>query len=114
METSQEQIIQQVYDYTVKRLVLDKASTETAKDELTEQSVNEEIAILRGVIEKNRKYIDSDDTEIAGKTSTTITSKGKEVSFCGYFTVDGSIYTCLVIISNPKQGYPSGGGWPGM
>ena len=42
METSQEQIIQQVYDYTVKRLVLDKASTETAKDELTEQSVNEE------------------------------------------------------------------------
>lgn len=55
------------------------------------------------------KYIDSDDTEIAGKTSTTITSEGKEVSFCGYFTLDNSVYTCLVIISNPKKGYPSGG-----
>lgn len=44
METSQEQIIQQVYDYTAKRLVQDKASTETVKDELIEQGVNEENA----------------------------------------------------------------------
>ena len=44
METSQEQIIQQVYDYTAKRLVQDKVSTETVKDELTEQGVNDENA----------------------------------------------------------------------
>lgn len=50
-----------------------------------------------------------DDIEIAGKTGTIITSKEKEVSFCGYFTVDGFLYTCLVIISNPKKDYPSGG-----
>lgn len=45
----------------------------------------------------------------AGKTGTIITSKEKEISFCGYFTVDGSLYTCLVIISNPKKDYPSDG-----
>lgn len=55
------------------------------------------------------KYIYNDNIEIAGKTGSVITSKGKEVSFCGYFTVDHSLYTCLVIISNPEKGYPSGG-----
>lgn len=50
-----------------------------------------------------------DDIKIAGKISSIITSKEKEVSFCGSFKVDGSLYTCLVIISNPKKGYPSDG-----
>lgn len=61
------------------------------------------------VEEGTGKNIDSDYIEIAGKTSTIITSKEQEVSFCGYFSIDNSIYTCLVIISNPKNGYPSGG-----
>lgn len=61
------------------------------------------------VEEGTGKNIDSDYMEIAGKTSTIITSKEQEVSFCGYFSIDNSIYTCLVIISNPKNGYPSGG-----
>lgn len=50
-----------------------------------------------------------DDIKIAGKISSIITSKEKEVSFCSSFKVDGSLYTCLVIISNPKKGYPSDG-----
>ena len=46
-----------------------------------------------------------EDIPIAGKTGNA----DNEVSCCAYFTLDNSVYTCLVIISNPKNGIPSGG-----
>ena len=47
---------------------------------------------------------------IIWKTGSVIKEDGThEVSFCGYFKVNDSVYTCLIIISNPKKGYPSGG-----
>lgn len=62
------------------------------------------------VCEGTGKPLFSDDIKIVGKTGSVIKEDGThEVSFCGYFKVNDSIYTCLVIISNPKKGYPSGG-----
>ncbi len=62
------------------------------------------------VCEGTGKPLFSDDIKIAGKTGSVIKeNRTHEVSFCGYFKVNDSIYTCLVIISNPKKGYPSGG-----
>lgn len=62
------------------------------------------------VREGTGKPLFSGDIKIAGKTGSVIKEDGThEVSFCGYFKVDDSVYTCLVIISNPKKGYPSGG-----
>ena len=45
METEQEQIIRQIYDYTVKRLMQDKVPTETVRQELIENGVGEEDAL---------------------------------------------------------------------
>ena len=53
------------------------------------------------------KNLFSDSLAIAGKTGST--ANKEEVSCCGFFTINGSIYTCLVIVSHPKNGYPSGG-----
>lgn len=53
------------------------------------------------------KNLFSDSLAIAGKTGST--ANKEEVSCCGFFTINGSIYTCLVIVSHPKIGYPSGG-----
>ena len=62
------------------------------------------------VCEGTGKPLLSDDIKIAGKTGSVIKEDGThEVSFCGYFKINDSLYTCLVIISNPKNGYPSGG-----
>ena len=56
---------------------------------------------------------------IAGKTGTAQISKGTagykaggktyQVSFCGYFPADDPQYTCIVVMREPKKGYPSGG-----
>lgn len=51
------------------------------------------------------KNLYREDIPIAGKTGKA----ENEVSCCVYFTLDNSVYTCLVIISYPKKGYPSGG-----
>ena len=52
------------------------------------------------------KNLDLENLEISGKTGKT---NENEISCCAYFKIDESVYTCLVIISNPKEGYPSGG-----
>lgn len=52
------------------------------------------------------KNLDLDNLEVSGKTGK---ADKNEISCCAYFEMEGSIYTCLVIISNPKEGYPSGG-----
>ena len=47
----------------------------------------------------------SDKVLIAGKTG----SLKDAVLFCGYFPADNPKYTGIVVIDNPKNGYPSGG-----
>ena len=61
------------------------------------------------ILEGTGKSIFLEDVPLAGKTGYSEQDGKKEVSCCTFFNVDGSLYTCLVIISNPKQGYPSGG-----
>ena len=58
----------------------------------------------------------SDVITIAGKTGTAqIATRGgyggagHNVSFCGYFPYDNPQYTCIVVISGPRIGLPSGG-----
>jgi cell division protein FtsI (penicillin-binding protein 3) len=53
---------------------------------------------------------------IAGKTGTTqiasggvYRTAGHNVSFCGYFPYENPQYTCLVVITRPRVGLPSGG-----
>ncbi len=78
---------------------------------------------LLGVVE-NPKYgtgkaVHSTYVRIAGKTGTAQISKGSsgysaggkshQVSFCGFFPYENPKYTCIVVIREPKIGYPSGG-----
>jgi cell division protein FtsI (penicillin-binding protein 3) len=58
----------------------------------------------------------SDVITIAGKTGTTqiasggiYRTAGHNVSFCGYFPCEDPLYTCIVVISRPRIGFPSGG-----
>ena len=101
--------------------------------QFTSRTINERICkpstlkdirqALLGVVE-NPKYgtgkaVHSPYVRIAGKTGTAQISKGSQgyksggtthqVSFCGFFPFDKPKYTCLVVIREPKIGYPSGG-----
>jgi len=77
---------------------------------------------LIGVLEGKygtAKNVRSKYVRIAGKTGTAQISKGAagykaggkshQVSFCGYFPADNPQYTCIVVIREPRHGYPSGG-----
>jgi cell division protein FtsI (penicillin-binding protein 3) len=53
---------------------------------------------------------------IAGKTGTAqiasggvYRTAGHNVSFCGYFPYENPLYTCIVVVSHPRVGLPSGG-----
>jgi cell division protein FtsI (penicillin-binding protein 3) len=53
---------------------------------------------------------------IAGKTGTAqiasggmYRTSGHNVSFCGYFPYEAPLYSCIVVISRPRVGVPSGG-----
>ena len=53
---------------------------------------------------------------IAGKTGTAQIASGgvyrqagHQVAFCGYFPADEPKYSCIVVIRQPRNGYPSGG-----
>ena len=52
----------------------------------------------------------------AGKTGTAEIASGgvyrqagHQVAFCGYFPADEPKYSCIVVIRQPRNGYPSGG-----
>ena len=98
-------------------------STETIRESIckptTLQIVRE---TLLGVLEGEKgtaKNVRSKYVRIAGKTGTAQISKGAlgykaggkshQVSFCGYFPADNPRYTCIVVIREPHNGYPSGG-----
>lgn len=73
--------------------------------------------MLVGVVEKGTgKAVHSDFVPIAGKTGTAQIASGgvyrqagHQVAFCGYFPADDPKYSCIVVIRQPRIGYPSGG-----
>jgi len=104
-------------------LKIKEFTTETVREQIckptTLQIVHE---ALLGVMEAPKgtaHNVRSKHVRIAGKTGTAQISKGAagykaggtshQVSFCGYFPADDPLYTCIVVIREPKKGYPSGG-----
>jgi len=66
------------------------------------------------------KPVRSDVITIAGKTGTAQIASGgvyrmagHNVSFCGYFPFENPQYTCIVVISRPRNGTVSGGAMSG-
>ncbi|MEG1586578.1 MAG: penicillin-binding transpeptidase domain-containing protein [Bacteroidales bacterium] len=106
--------------------VIEEYNPETINSSICKRSTLKEIRkMLEGVVEEGTaKMLKSDRLKIAGKTGTAQISKGKagyqaggkshQVSFCGYFPAEKPIYSCIVVIRNPRIGYPSGGGMSGM
>ncbi|MFA6580408.1 MAG: penicillin-binding protein [Paludibacter sp.] len=96
---------------------------ETIKESICKPSTLRDIKItLLGVLEgrlATARNVHSKYVRIAGKTGTALISKGVsgyktggktyQVSFCGYFPAEAPKYTCIVVIREPKIGYPSGG-----
>jgi cell division protein FtsI (penicillin-binding protein 3) len=70
--------------------------------------------LLLGVVENGTaKNLRTDTYKFAGKTGTTQInyqkikqelSKGYQASFAGYFPAENPVYTCVVVINNPRQG----------
>jgi cell division protein FtsI (penicillin-binding protein 3) len=104
-------------------LIIKEFKTETVREQICRPSTRQIIhETLIGVLEAPKgtaKNVRSKFVRIAGKTGTAQISKGAagykaggksyQVSFCGYFPADDPLYTCIVVIREPKKGYPSGG-----
>jgi len=102
---------------------LKKFETETIRESICKPSTLSIVKeTLLGVIEGEKgtaHNVHSKFVRIAGKTGTAQISKGKigyksggkthQVSFCGYFPANNPIYTCIVVIREPRKGHPSGG-----
>lgn len=104
--------------------VIKEFKTRTINEQICKSSTLKEVRqALLGVVE-NPKYgtgkaVHSTFVRIAGKTGTAQISKGKagysaggkthQVSFCGFFPYEDPKYTCIVVIREPRIGYPSGG-----
>lgn len=65
--------------------------------------------LFKVIVDGTGNSIFLEDVPLVGKTGYSEQDGKKDISCCTFFNVNGSLYTCLVIISNPKQGYPSGG-----
>ncbi len=103
--------------------IIKSFTTETIRESICRPSTLSIIKeTLLGVIEGKKgtaHNVHSDFVRIAGKTGTAQISKGTQgykaggkthqASFCGYFPADNPQYTCIVVIREPKNGYPSGG-----
>ncbi|MDH6342184.1 cell division protein FtsI (penicillin-binding protein 3) [Parabacteroides sp. PFB2-12] len=78
--------------------------------------------MLLGVVENGTGTdVRSNMIRIAGKTGTAqiasggvYRTAGHQVSFCGYFPADDPQYSCIVVIRQPRIGYPSGGTMSGV
>lgn len=93
-------------------------STEVIRESIcSERTLNIIKEMLVGVVEKGTgKAVHSDFIQIAGKTGTAQIASGgvyrqagHQVAFCGYFPADHPQYSCIVVIRQPRNGYPSGG-----
>jgi cell division protein FtsI (penicillin-binding protein 3) len=103
--------------------VVKQFTTETIREQICKPSTLQIVhETLIGVLEAPKgtaQNVRSKHVRIAGKTGTAQISKGSagykaggtshQVSFCGYFPADDPMYTCIVVIREPKNGYPSGG-----
>ncbi|HOJ66199.1 MAG TPA: penicillin-binding protein 2, partial [Paludibacteraceae bacterium] len=103
--------------------ILKTFQTEIINEQICKPSVLQTIReTLLGVVEGRlgtAKNVRSKYVRIAGKTGTAQISKGAlgyrsggkshQVSFCGYFPAEHPLYTCIVVIREPRIGYPSGG-----
>lgn len=93
-------------------------STEVIKSSICSDKTLEIIkGMLLGVVEEGTgKAVYSEHIRIAGKTGTAqiasggvYRTAGHQVAFCGYFPADEPKYSCIVVIRQPRIGYPSGG-----
>ena len=101
--------------------VIKQMETQVIRNQICKESTLKEIRqMLLDVVEQGTgKPVKSERLKIAGKTGTAQISRGKagyrsggvshQVSFCGYFPADHPIYSCIVVIRNPRIGYASGG-----
>ena len=103
-------------------VVIKTEKTEVVNAQICQPKTLEQInQMLIDVVQKGTAAaVKSDYVKIAGKTGTAQIAQGAagyrgngkqhRVSFCGYFPADGKPkYTCMVLVSNPHKGYPSGG-----
>lgn len=93
-------------------------TSEVVKESICSDKTLEIIkGMLLGVVEQGTgKAVHSDIIRIAGKTGTAqiasggvYRTAGHQVAFCGYFPADEPKYSCIVVIRQPRNGYPSGG-----
>lgn len=103
--------------------IVKEFQTETVRESICKPTTLKIIQeTLLGVLEAplgTAHNVRSKYVRIAGKTGTAQISKGSagykaggtshQVSFCGYFPADNPLYTCIVVIREPHNGYPSGG-----
>ena len=85
----------------------------------SQSTINEIMPLLIGVVEYGTaKNIKSNNYKIAGKTGTTVLNyagrkddekKKYQASFAGFFPADNPMYSCIVVINNPKNGQVYGG-----
>ncbi len=98
---------------------LEEFSAKTINSSICSKKTLREIReMLELVVEKGTgKVVKSPLVSIAGKTGTAQLNytnghgqhKSHQVSFCGYFPADEPQYSCIVVIREPRIGYPSGG-----
>ena len=108
--------------FLVKNFRQDGEIIKTFKTEVINSSIcsNNTLGKIRPMLEAvvesgTAKDAQSDAFKIAGKTGTAQLGYGKkgeklkhQVSFCGYFPADAPMYSCIVVVWEPK-GIPSGG-----
>ena len=85
----------------------------------SESTIEEIMPLLVGVVEEGTaQNIRTNKYRIAGKTGTTVLNyagrkegedKKYQASFAGFFPADNPKYSCIVVISNPKNGQVYGG-----
>lgn len=80
----------------------------------SESTIQKIMPLLVGVVEEGTaQNIRTDKYRIAGKTGTTVLNyagrkegedKKYQASFAGFFPADNPKYSCIVVVSNPKNG----------
>lgn len=118
-----------VKSITKNGLIVKEFTARVIREQICKPSTLEDVKkALLGVVEDPKygtgKPVHSTHVRIAGKTGTAQISKGStgyavggkshQVSFCGFFPYENPKYSCIVVIREPRIGYPSGGGMSGV
>lgn len=84
-----------------------------ADDVLSDETIGELRAMMEGVVsDGTARNIRSDKVTLAGKTGTSRVANERvsygdrryQASFAGYFPADDPLYSCIVLIHDPRQG----------